>query len=123
MMPKRLVAALLVLLAVAAVGRAREQDVIERLKQAHAWIWVCKDEDHKDEDGLGVLLSNDAGDEGLAELCELRRLRSLGLSSTRVTDAGMRAVGGLTRLRYLDLHGLPVTDAGLRELAGLCDLE
>jgi hypothetical protein len=57
-----------------------------------------------------------AGDADLAELCELRDLRVLGLDATGVSDAGLRRVAELRRLETLYLNDTGVGDAGLEEL-------
>ncbi len=49
----------------------------------------------------------------------LAKLRTLKLSSARVTDEGLARLASLTELRTLSLDRAPVTDAGLVHLTGL----
>ena len=51
-----------------------------------------------------------------------RDLRTLDLSSTKVTDAGLSHLKGLTNLNTLSLFGTKVTDAGMVHLTGLTNL-
>jgi Leucine-rich repeat (LRR) protein len=84
------------------------------------------------------LIDMTLGDEAVPTLSELKELRTLDLSGTRVTDAGLaklplgltglilkntaitnaglEAVGSLTALEELDLTGAGVDDAGLKRL-------
>src|SRR5262245_16646826 len=106
----RLCGAVAVLLAVAG-ARAGEKEIIERLEKAGADVnWG---DGRGDKDALCVLFfGRTPTDTTLADLCELRRLRVLGLSRSDVTDAVMRTVGGLTGLTDLTLESTAVTDAG-----------
>jgi len=54
-------------------------------------------------------------DEGLKELAELKELRSLSLSGTRVTDAGLKGLKGLRQLRLVLLHKTRVTPEGVAD--------
>jgi len=59
------------------------------------------------------------GDEHLAELTELpamKRVKSLMLNDTAVTDAGLAHLSRLTNLRGLDLRGTRVTEEGVAQL-------
>ncbi len=62
------------------------------------------------------------GDEAVAELAALPRLKTVRLSGrdgdTAVTDAGMRSLGKLPSLTVLAIDFLPITDRGLESLAG-----
>ena len=51
-----------------------------------------------------------------AHLKDLFPLRTINLSSTKVTDAGLANLEGLYELRALDLSGAKITDAGLEHL-------
>src|SRR5260370_3867313 len=116
-MAKRLSAAVLWLLSAVAVGQAGEKDIIERLKKAGVRVDQINEDGEKD-----VLLAEvyqRHSDSDRTELCELHRLRALGLNGSGVTDAGMRTVGGLTGLKSLQVHATKVTDTGLKELKGL----
>ena len=50
---------------------------------------------------------------------ELRRLESLWLGRTEITDAGLRHLKGLPALHYLNLNHTDITDAGLEHLEAL----
>jgi internalin A len=58
-------------------------------------------------------LSAGVGDEGLAQLKDLKNLRWLSTGDRGVTDNGLACLAGLTNLEYLGLEGAQVTDAGL----------
>src|SRR5262249_40640908 len=51
-----------------------------------------------------------------------RKLATLDLSNTEVTDAGMRDLASLEGLATLNLFGTQVTDAGLKNLSSLKNL-
>src|ERR1700722_7637913 len=55
-------------------------------------------------------------DAGLKELSPLKQLRTLKLSGS-ITDTGLKALAALPQLQTLDLHSTDVTDAGLKHLA------
>jgi hypothetical protein len=63
-----------------------------------------------------------ADDETMVHVGRLRRLKSLRLSGTEITDAGLAHVAGLTRLRSLQLANMRIGDAGLVHLEGLTSL-
>ena len=124
-MTKRVGAALLVLLAVAAVGRSGEKDIVERIEKAGGSVGAAGDEPDvapARRTGLVVHLRPNATDADLGELCELRRLEALGLAGTDVTDAGLETVSKLTGLERLSLNFTGVSDEGLRHLESLSDL-
>jgi hypothetical protein len=62
-------------------------------------------------------------DDGLAQLSDRTKLKTLVLSGTRITDNGLRHLSGLINLEKLDLASLSgatrITGAGLAHLAGL----
>src|SRR5260370_7592275 len=58
-----------------------------------------------------VVMPSDAGDADLADLCELRGLRTLDLSWTRVTDEGLRCLADLPHLPRLPPFTPPPTHA------------
>ena len=58
----------------------------------------------------------------MAAVGRLRKLRSLDLGFTQVTDAGLRRLAGLPLLR-LSLDSRLFTDAGMEHVARLADLE
>lgn len=60
------------------------------------------------------------GDDGLKYLS--KKLTTLYLRDTLVTDKGMEALGQFTNLEYLDLSGARLTDAGIRSLKALTKL-
>jgi hypothetical protein len=53
-----------------------------------------------------------------AHLAPLKKLSSLNLSGTPVTNDGLKHLAVLEALSRLDLHETKVTDAGLKQLAG-----
>ena len=57
-----------------------------------------------------------AGDDDLALLKKLPRLRTVVLTSSPVTDAGLGHLHGLTTLETIDLRFTGVTDAGVADL-------
>ncbi len=59
------------------------------------------------------------GDDGMARLKEMKKLRFLFLEDTGVTDAGLVHLKDLSMLRDLDLSHTQVTDAGLVHLKGM----
>jgi hypothetical protein len=69
-----------------------------------------------------VEMARTTTDADLDELCQLRSLRFLGLSDTKITDKGLQTVSGLRWLKSLDLDGTAVTDDGLRLLESLSNL-
>jgi Leucine-rich repeat (LRR) protein len=58
-------------------------------------------------------------DAGLGALADFPTLKQLNLGFTRVTDAGLKKLKALRRLETLSLRGTRVTDKGLRELTEL----
>ncbi len=61
-------------------------------------------------------------DARLGCLNALTNLTSLGLGDTKVSDAGLEHLKGLTSLQSLDLRGTKIGDAGLEHLKGLAQL-
>jgi serine/threonine protein kinase/formylglycine-generating enzyme required for sulfatase activity len=61
-------------------------------------------------------------DDGLKCVTELPQLSHLNLGSTQLTDAQLARLKGLANLVSLDLIGTPITDAGLEHLIGLAKL-
>ncbi len=62
-------------------------------------------------------------DADLQRLKQLKRLRGLDLSSTKITDSGMRHLRGLRSLEQLNLNGTEITDMGLAYLVTLQNLQ
>lgn len=63
-------------------------------------------------------------DAGLAHLAEVKTLRVLDLTNTRVGDDGLEHLKALPRLERVGLSGTRVTEPALRELrAALPDVE
>jgi hypothetical protein len=111
----------LVLLALAAAGRADEAAAVRAVEMLDGIVTV--DDTQPDKPvvavNLGVTCITDAE---LKELKEFKRLRRLDLSATPVTDAGLKELKGLTSLEELYLGSTQVTDAGLQELTELKNL-
>ena len=64
----------------------------------------------------------DIGDEALAKVPELQKVRSLLLNDTNVSDAGLILAGKTRTLTNLDLRGCKVTNAGIASLGELSKL-
>lgn len=80
----------------------------------------------KDGDGLVIeadFRGTSIGDSALENLAGLRRVRSVLLNETAITDAGMAAVGKVSTLQNVDLRGCTISNAGLEPLAGLSALK
>ena len=58
-------------------------------------------------------------DEAMPQFAELSELQTLDLDNTLVTDAGLKHLTKLSKLRSIRLVGVSVTDRGLEELARL----
>jgi hypothetical protein len=65
------------------------------------------------------LTKSNITDQDMQYVGALNSLKKLGLSRTDLTDRGLAHLKTLTRLRELDLEGTKVTDEGLHQLAGL----
>lgn len=59
------------------------------------------------------------GDDGVANLSNLRRLTTLQLGSCEITDRGVASLAQLTRLEDLGLPFCRISDAGLQHLANM----
>jgi hypothetical protein len=70
-------------------------------------------------DGMSGGVVIPLGDDVLAHVKGLSRLKSLGLAGNRITDAGLAKLANLQSLEMLDLDGTLVTSAGLDALVGL----
>jgi Leucine-rich repeat (LRR) protein len=80
----------------------------------------------KDGDGLVIEVDfrgTTVGDAALENLAGLRRVRSVLLNETAVTDAGMATVGKVTTLQNVDLRGCTISNAGLEPLTVLSELK
>jgi hypothetical protein len=73
--------------------------------------------------GYGVLQVLPCNDHDLALVAQLRGLRRLGISNTKVTDDAMIYVGQIQSLEVLYLHGTVITDRGLQHLSQLTNLK
>ena len=78
-------------------------------------------------DGQGSVISFQLRDQSappsLAALGQLRKLRSVVLSGSAITDEDLLALGTVTTLESLDLRGCPISDEGVKGLAGLRKLK
>lgn len=61
-------------------------------------------------------------DDGVRQLCRLRRLRVLNLSETTINGSGFEGFTALQSLEDLDLHDTNVDDNAMRHLAGVRSL-
>ena len=80
------------------------------------------------KDGDGLVIEADfrgltIGDSALEYLIGLRRVRSILLNETGVTDAGMVTVGKVATLQNVDLRDCTISNAGLEPLAELSQLK
>lgn len=80
------------------------------------------------KDGDGLVIEADfrgltIGDSALEYLIGLRRVRSVLLNETSVTDAGMATVGKVATLQNVDLRDCTISNAGLEPLAELSQLK
>jgi hypothetical protein len=66
---------------------------------------------------LDVGWTKDVGDEGLATLAGLPKLRVLGLGGTKVSDAGLARLASFPALEEVRLMATAVTDQGIESLA------
>lgn len=99
-------------------GQATGQGAVEKLRE------LGQVRDDLTRPGLRVYLTGRrVTDSTLDLLGELKDLRHLELSDTRVTDDGIRRLRHLTGLRSLYLDGVAITDEGLSSLVSLKDLE
>ena len=63
-----------------------------------------------------IRISRSSGVRRLKELAALKRLPTLNLGGTKVSDAGLQELAGLKSLQSLYLDATQVTDAGLKEM-------
>lgn len=94
-------------------------DSIAALKEAGAKLKL---------DGDGLVIEADfrgtsIGDSALESLVGLKRVRSVLLNETAVTDAGMATVGKVSTLQNVDLRGCAISNAGLEPLTALSELK
>jgi len=80
------------------------------------------------KDGDGLVIEADfrgltIDDSALKHLAGLRRVRSVLLNETGVTDAGMATVGKVATLQNVDLRGCTISNAGLEPLVALSQLK
>lgn len=68
------------------------------------------------------LLNSPLTDRSLATLVELPKLRWLYLGRSQISNAGLAMLCRLTQLETLGLEGTPITGAGLRQITGLAEL-
>jgi hypothetical protein len=62
-------------------------------------------------------------DGDFAQIAKLKKLRSLSVSATHISDAGMKEICTLPELEYLNIGDTDITDAGLAELKKLTKLK
>jgi hypothetical protein len=108
----RSVALVLVILTLTDAVHAGEKDIVNHLSAAGAIFRTC--DAFGESDILIVRLVDECVEEALPYLCELRRLRGVGLSHPSMTDAHLRTICGLPQLRVLTLDGSSVTDAQMK---------
>ncbi len=63
------------------------------------------------------------GDEDVADVRKLARLRELWLAHSALSDTGLAQLAGLSHIDYLELGGTQITDAGLEHLREMSRLE
>jgi hypothetical protein len=105
---------------------------LAELERSKSLVWLQVRRDLTDDDMLAIGQLKDlevlqAGfpnltDEGLRRMKDMKRLRSLNLRGTKVSDAGMAYVGQMTGLERLDPN-LEIGDAGIAKLNSLTNLK
>lgn len=106
---------------------------LTELRQLHLLVGY-KRPSHMDDRGIASLDSlkklrslilDDSGisDKSTPHIAAHQRLQLLGLLNAGITDEGARTLTGLTELRTLNLQGSRITDRTLAELSGLTQLK
>jgi len=111
-------------------GTAVTSDVLPQLKNMKA-LSQLRMSGKLSGDGLKVLSSqfpalgliafdrSDIGDDDLVEIAKVKRLVSLFLAHTQITDKGMPCLAGLSNLKNIRLGNTAVTDEGVKSLVPL----
>ena len=73
--------------------------------------------------GTLMLVGSQITDAELAQVKGLTQLENLSIEDTQVTDAGLEHIKRLTQLHSLSLENAPITDAGLQHITRLARLE
>jgi Leucine-rich repeat (LRR) protein len=73
-------------------------------------------------EALTIWGAKELGDDGIAHLGRLKRLKCLMIENSRMTDLGLGRLKGLTKLERLILTGNQLTDEGLAQIEGLKEL-
>ena len=55
-------------------------------------------------------------DDAISMIYKFRKLRSLNLRDTQITDEGLQHIKALKRLEWLDIRGTQITNDGLQKL-------
>jgi hypothetical protein len=109
---RKMMLALVALVCVAEMGRADDEAIVKRLKEAGAVV-LSKGPDA----GLYVQLDADTIDVALSELCELRSLRQLALRHRELTDKQLQQVCALSGVKVLAFNDCPIADGKLKIVA------
>lgn len=106
-------AAVMVLLCLAGIGRGGEKDI---------WSGIISKGGDVDFGGSLVSMPHTTTDADLGELCELCNLTTLWIDKTKITDRGLRTVATVRCLLALSLEGSDITDLGLIHLESMSKL-
>ncbi len=92
-----------------------DPEVVQRLEEAGATFR---------RDGQGSifdvnLAGKGAGNDAVADACELEYLRVLNLKDAKITDDGLKPLANCDYLQSLDIWNTPVTDAGLAHVGAV----
>ena len=107
----------------------REQVVVAEIEKSGGWVryhemkgppWISR---HFRKVRSVGLSDTQVTDTGLAQVGELTSLKGVSLGGTQVTDAGLVHLKGLIKLEWLDLNGTQITDDGLVHLKTLSGLK
>jgi hypothetical protein len=90
-----------------------EEDTVKRIEHAGGGLSPAR---------VIVVMPVATTDDELYDLCELRHLKDLFLTRTKISDRGLRTVSALRWLRKLYLDQTAITDEGLLHLESLSNL-
>jgi hypothetical protein len=102
----------------------QERAAVARLKQSVDAVIIDRDETKPGQPVIEVRLLGERGnDDVLPELKHFKRLRSLVINATSITDTGLKILPELADLEEVTLVGGKLTDAALPHVASLKNLK